>query len=143
MSVDVEKDLHADFNNEKGAYNYSLPISVPRKGGGLWLELLEGDSVRGPVVVKKDGKGRDRFGVVHELSLGQLFRFDPHKLHMVEPWTGRRLVLVAYKSALAEKLSKHDRNVLLRYAFPNWEFDDSATWSRVWQCKDGGELETH
>ena len=126
LSMDVERDLHSDFHNDKNAYSYSLPIMTPRRGGGLWLELSQGDKVNGQVSMKNDHKGRPKCGVVHELQRGQLFRLNPHKMHMVEPWVGRRLVLIACKPALSEKLSRHDRNVLPRHAFPSCGSDSEV-----------------
>ena len=88
MSVDTERDIHKDKNNQEIALNYVLPVSIPRSGGGLWLELRPGDIVCGEVTEREDEKRRKRYGSVHALEKNKVKVFDPRRWHGTEPWKG-------------------------------------------------------
>ncbi|CAE7812024.1 unnamed protein product [Symbiodinium sp. CCMP2592] len=91
-----EKGMHRDFNNDSQAVNYVMPITVPKKGGELWVELGPGDKVSGAVIERRDEKDRPRYGQVLPLSRGHCNVFSPRRLHEVLPWEGSRVVLIAY-----------------------------------------------
>ena len=118
MSIDTERDVHVDKNNQEGSMNYVIPVAVPRSGGGLWLELKHGDQVMGPVTSKMDSSGKQRFGTTHPLEKGRVMRFDARRQHATEPWRGRRVVLIAYTPALIHKLCPQDMTRMIRLGFP-------------------------
>ncbi|CAE7906865.1 unnamed protein product [Symbiodinium sp. KB8] len=47
VSCNTSKAMHRDSNNDVHTMNYVIPISVPERGGELWVELKEGDIVQG------------------------------------------------------------------------------------------------
>ncbi|CAE7623069.1 unnamed protein product [Symbiodinium sp. CCMP2592] len=50
VSINNEREVHIDRNNALGAMNHLLPISMPRRGGELWMELRDSDVVSGKVI---------------------------------------------------------------------------------------------
>ena len=49
VSVNTAREIHTDVNNLVGVPNYLYPIAVPHKGGELWIELSDGDVVKGKI----------------------------------------------------------------------------------------------
>ena len=83
----VKAPLHVDRNNAKGSENAIIAIS-DFSGGGLWVESKEG-SIPCP-----DGQ-HDLKGDVLEFQ-DRLIRFEPHLKHSTMPWSGNRVVLIAF-----------------------------------------------
>ncbi|CAE7863092.1 unnamed protein product [Symbiodinium microadriaticum] len=88
VSKDTERGLHKDTNNDEESLNYAIPLSMPSKGGNLWIELSPGDVLRGPILERKDDRGRPRYGQVLPLEKGKCNEFSPRKAHEVLPWEG-------------------------------------------------------
>ncbi|CAE7233153.1 RE1 [Symbiodinium natans] len=93
-SID-ERRLHRDSQNHPLTKNYAVVIKPPKSGGSLWVELQDGDTVRGPIVAASDNKGT-YFGCAHPMPDRQVRRVDPFRRHWVMPWKGKRTVLVGY-----------------------------------------------
>ena len=91
-----EKGMHKDFNNDEDAVNYVMPISIPRRGGELWVELGQGDKVSGSIVERRDDQDRPHYGQLYPLLPGKCNVFSPRRLHEVLPWDGKRTVLIGY-----------------------------------------------
>ncbi|CAE7334262.1 RE1 [Symbiodinium sp. KB8] len=124
VSVNSQKDLHIDSNNMMGKNNYLYPVAMPRRGGDLWVELSDGDVVRGKITAMEDGRGAPHYGCILPLEQGQITVLDPHRRHAVRPWKGLRVVLVAYTPGMIRKLQGSDREVLSRTGFPIPPEDD-------------------
>ncbi|CAE7207787.1 unnamed protein product [Symbiodinium sp. CCMP2592] len=118
VSMNNEREVHVDRNNALGAMNHLLPISVPRRGGELWMELRDGDVVSGKVIELVSGEGRARYGCAFPLQEGRVFSFDPHRRHAVLPWKGERIVIVGYTPALLASVQRLDRELLWALSFP-------------------------
>ena len=118
MSVDTERDVHVDRNNQDGSMNYVIPVAVPKSGGGVWVELRPGDRVSGSVSTRADSTGKQRFGTIRPLERGRVMRFDARRWHATESWRGRRVVLIAYTPALVHKLDQQDIKRMVRLGFP-------------------------
>ena len=118
VSVNSQKDLHIDSNNMMGKNNYLYPVAIPRRGGDLWVELSDGDVVRGKITAMEDGRGVPHYGCILPLEQGRITVLDPHRRHAVLPWKGLRIVLVAYTPGMIRKLKGSDREVLSRLGFP-------------------------
>ena len=101
-----------------GKNNYLYPVAIPRRGGDLWVELSDGDVVRGKITAMEDGRGVPHYGCILPLEQGQITVLDPHRRHAVLPWKGLRIVLVAYTPGMIRKLQGSDREVLSRLGFP-------------------------
>ncbi|CAE7609261.1 GIP [Symbiodinium sp. CCMP2456] len=116
VSVNAQKDLHTDSNNLSGKSNYLYPIVMPRRGGDLWIEISDGDIVRGKVTEMLDSRGVPHYGCVSPLEQGRITVFDPRRRHAVLPWKGLRIA--AYTTGVLRNLSGADREVLARLGFP-------------------------
>ena len=81
VSVNSQKDLHIDSNNMMGKNNYLYPVAMPRRGGDLWVELSDGDVVRGKITAMEDGRGAPHYGCILPLEQGQITVLDPHRRH--------------------------------------------------------------
>ncbi|CAE7422884.1 unnamed protein product [Symbiodinium sp. CCMP2592] len=126
VSMNNEREVHIDRNNALGAMNHLLPISMPRRGGELWMELRDGDVVSGKVIELLSGEGRARYGCAFPLQEGRVFSFDPHRRHAVLPWKGERIVIVGYTPALLASVPRLDREMLWALDFPLPLEDDEA-----------------
>ena len=71
ISVNASRELHIDANNLTGMPNYVYPLVVPKVGGHLWIELRDGDVVKGKITEMIDRQGRPRFGCVQPLTAGK------------------------------------------------------------------------
>ncbi|CAE7339671.1 GIP [Symbiodinium microadriaticum] len=118
VSVNNEREVHVDRNNAVGAVNHLLPLSMPRRGGELWMELRDGDVVSGKVLELTSKEGRVRYGCAYSLQEGRVFSFDPHRRHAVLPWKGERVVVVGYTPGLLAALKREDREILWDLQFP-------------------------
>ena len=96
VSINSEREVHIDRNNAMGTLNYLLPIAMPRRGGEIWQELRNGDTVHGRVVELKSQDGSTRYGCAYPLQEGTVLQLNPHRRHAVLPSTGQRLVIVGY-----------------------------------------------
>ena len=105
VSVNSSRDVHVDSNNLMGTFNYVLPVILPRRGGDLWVELADGDIVKGKVTERVDGKGEPRYGCVASLREGHVTTLDPRRRHAVTPWKGLRVVLVGYTPGVPQNIS--------------------------------------
>ena len=142
MSVDTERDVHVDRNNQDGSMNYVIPVAVPKSGGGVWVELRPGDRVSGSVSTRTDSAGKQRFGTTRPLEQGQVMCFDARRLHATEPWRGRRVVLIAYTPALTHKLSPQEVTRMVRLGFPvDNDMSDSKGFKEETPSKEGPRLE--
>ncbi|CAE7310954.1 GIP, partial [Symbiodinium microadriaticum] len=118
VSNNNEREVHIDRNNAVGMVNHVLPISMPRRGGELWMELRDGDVVSGKVVELASREGRTRYGCAYTLQEGRVFSFDPHRRHAVLPWAGERIAIIGYTPGLFGSLQRADREVLRDLQFP-------------------------
>ena len=118
VSINTEKEVHIDRNNALGAMNYVLPLSMPRRGGELWMELRDGDVVFGKVIELVSREGRARYGCAFPLQEGCIFSFDPHRRHAVLPWKGERITIIGYTPGLLASVPRPDRELLWELRFP-------------------------
>ena len=109
--------LTVDSNNLTGVPNYVYPV-VPPRGGNLWIELRDGDVVRGKISEMIGQCGKPRFGCTQPLTEGKVVIFDPHRRHAVLPWKGLRVALIAYTPGVPQNINGAEREVLSRLGFP-------------------------
>ena len=112
LSVNTPRDVHMDSNNLSGIPNYIYPLAVPHRGGDLWIELSDGDVVRGKIKEMMDPSGKSHFGCVQPLTEGKIVTFDPHRRHAILPWKGLRVVLIAYTPGVPQNIKGPEREVL-------------------------------
>ena len=67
LSVQTPRDVHVDSNNLTGVPNYVCPIVVPPRGGNLWIELRDGDVVRGKINEMIEQCGNHDLAVLNHL----------------------------------------------------------------------------
>ncbi|CAE7266511.1 unnamed protein product, partial [Symbiodinium sp. KB8] len=108
VARNMDRGMHKDFNNDEEAVNYVLPIRMPKKGGGLWVELSQGDKVVGEVMERNDEHGRQHYGQVLKMQTGKCAVFSPRRWHEVLEWSGTRTVLIGYTPQCLGKLD-HDK----------------------------------
>ncbi|CAE7696193.1 unnamed protein product [Symbiodinium microadriaticum] len=77
VSINSEREVHIDRNNAMGTLNYLLPIAMPRRGGEIWQELRNGDTVHGRVVELKSQDGSTRLAKVQ-------FEIEGEKVTLVQ-----------------------------------------------------------
>ncbi|CAE7208296.1 GIP [Symbiodinium sp. CCMP2456] len=118
ISVNTTRDIHVDSNNLMGMQNYVYPLAMPSRGGNLWVELGDGDVVRGKISEMMDQQGNSRFGCVQKLVPGTVLTFDPHRRHAVLPWKGLRVVAVGYTPGVPQNIKGPEREVLAQLTFP-------------------------
>ena len=126
ISMNNEREVHIDRNNALGAVNYILPLSMPRRGGELWMELRDGDVVSGKVIELVSSEGRARYGCAFPLQEGRIFPFDPHRRHAVLPWKGERIAIIGYTPGMLATVPRGDREMLWALQFPLPLEDDEA-----------------
>ena len=126
VSINSEREVHIDRNNAMGTLNYLLPIAMPRRGGKIWQELRNGDTVHGRVVELKSQDGSTRYGCAYPLQEGTVFQLNPHRRHAVLPSTGQRLVIVGYTPGVLQNLKAQDRARLWELGFPMPLFEDDS-----------------
>ena len=108
VARNMDRGMHKDFNNDEEAVNYVYPLHMPMKGGGLWVELSQGDKVSGEIVEREDEQGRHHYGQVLKMQPGKCAVFSPRKRHEVLEWSGTRTVLIGYTPQCLGKLD-HDK----------------------------------
>ena len=117
VSCNTSKAMHRDSNNDVHTMNYVIPISVPERGGELWVELKEGDIVQGKIEQRIAG-GRQVYGQLRSLRCGEAILFGPRRFHDVAEWLGERIVIIAYTPDCLGKLSQEDLQTLHEHQFP-------------------------
>ena len=75
-------ELRKDNSNMKGTRNFTMSLGGYSKGGHLWVENPQGDTVI-------DVCGKLVPGTLHS-TRAKVPRFDPKRLHMVERYGGQR-----------------------------------------------------
>ena len=75
---------HRDGHNARQSCNLLIPCSE-FEGGGIWLQHSSGS-------IRLDPQGPT--GCIMDVS--SPIRFQPHRLHATMPWTGNRLMLIAF-----------------------------------------------
>ena len=118
VSVNNSREVHIDSNNLVGSSNYLLPVVLPRRGGDIWVELADGDVVRGKVSEMIDQKGHPRYGCSIPLKEGCVTIIDPLRRHAVTPWSGLRVVIIGYTPGVPQNLRGPEREILARLGFP-------------------------
>ena len=118
VSVNNEREIHIDRNNAMGTLNYLLPLTMPRRGGEIWQELRNGDTVSGRVIELKSQDNKVRYGCAYPLHEGDVFHLNPHRRHAVLPSSGDRLVIVGYTPGVLHNLKGPDREQLWSLGFP-------------------------
>ena len=114
LICDVQSPVHIDRFNQ--GENILLPITVPRSGGNLWLELGPGDTVCSEPVLLKD-EGVLRVGHHIALSPGTPVFFSPIR-HATQPWSsGPRAVLAAFTPSTVYKLDQSKLSELVQLGF--------------------------
>ena len=115
LICDVQSPVHIDRFNQ--GENILLPVTVPRSGGNLWLELGPGDTLHSePVLLKADGA--TRVGQHIALCPGQPIFFSPKRRHATQPWSsGPRLVLAAFSPSTVYKLKESQLSRLVQLGF--------------------------
>ncbi|OLP83040.1 hypothetical protein AK812_SmicGene36245, partial [Symbiodinium microadriaticum] len=115
LICDVQSPVHIDRFNQ--GENILLPITVPRSGGNLWLELGPGDTVCSEPVLLKD-EGVLRVGHHIALSPGTPVFFSPKRRHATQPWSsGPRVVLAAFTPSTVYKLDQSKLSELVQLGF--------------------------
>ena len=117
VSYNAPKGMHKDINNDANTKNYVIPITCPSSGGELWIELRQGDVVRGKIEQREVSSQR-LYGQLEQLEEGKCIVFDPRRYHEVSEWTGTRINLIAYTPDCLGKLSQQDLEVLHDHGFP-------------------------
>ena len=103
MFDNVMTAVHRDSRNEH-LPNLVVPLS-DFQNSKIWVEQ-DGDHTAGP-----------QPGILLEVSQGSV-KFDAWRdFHSTRPWTGRRVVLVAYTTAKLDSLSTSDRICLKELGF--------------------------
>ena len=82
------------------------------------MELQPGDVVDGPVEERVDGRGKRWLGTTHKLQRGKPLLLDPKRRHATTPWTGERVVLVAYTVNTLGKVLESEFKTLEALNFP-------------------------
>ena len=115
FNYNVKAPLHLDAYNE--GRSHLLPVAMPAKGGGLWLEITPGTTVTQEIHIRQDGTTL-RAGQVLPLQEGQLLSFSPKARHATQSWQGGdRLILAAYVSGSQHKLTPGNQSELEKLGF--------------------------
>ena len=116
VSSQNERNLHRDSQNQPFTKNYAVVICPPKSGGQLWVELQDGDTVRGHIIAADDGKGT-YYGCAHPMREREARMVDPFRRHWVMPWKGSRTVLVGYTVNTLRGLSRQVSEMLRSLGF--------------------------
>eukprot|EP00439_Symbiodinium_sp_Y106_P028648 s3111_g3.t1 len=117
VSCNTPKAMHRDVNNDYLTMNHVLPLVVPKEGGELWIELKEGDVVRGQIEQRKMPNGH-LYGQLRLLHERDVIEFSPKRFHEVMDWVGERIVVIAYTPNCLGKLPQEDLLTLHQHDFP-------------------------
>ena len=96
--------IHRDVHNNKSTSNMVLPLTS-FQGGDLWVE--DSNVVEAEKVMKEVPKRGEISGRIIQLHQGKVATFKPNLWHVVQPWTGDRVVMVMY-TPRATKLKIED-----------------------------------
>ncbi|CAE6910823.1 unnamed protein product [Symbiodinium sp. CCMP2592] len=113
----LQTALHVDVNNELGSQNYLIPITA-FQGGEVWQKGPGNDIVQ-------DELGFSLSGSLVRVADGPC-TLNPRETHCTMPWTGDRVLLVAFKPNHAVNLSPEYRRRLLEAGFPESAFDSAS-----------------
>ncbi|CAE7032352.1 unnamed protein product [Symbiodinium sp. CCMP2592] len=113
----LQTALHVDVNNELGSQNYLIPITA-FQGGEVWQKGPGNDIVQ-------DELGFSLSGSLVRVADGPC-TLNPRETHCTMPWTGDRVLLVAFKPNHAASLSSEYRRRLLQAGFPESAFDSAS-----------------
>ena len=142
LSVNSEREVHIDRNNAMGTLNYLLPIVMPRRGGEIWQELRNGDTVSGRISELTSPDGKVRYGCAFPLQEGCVFHLNPHRRHAVLPYKGERVVVVGYTPGVLQNVTRTDREFLWTLGFPMPLVDeDGGGGIRISMLSVGKDLE--
>ena len=88
ISLNTEAQVHGDYNNLRGTYNYTTCAGSYSTGGGLWRELgLHERGPEGEVVWRENSKGISVPGIIMATK-GKVAQFPGELKHATEPWKG-------------------------------------------------------
>ena len=104
----VHSGYHLDKSNAKGSFNLVIPLTQ-FEDGQIWVRDSSGAHVL-------EHAGVPYKGALLEVSSGPV-KIDPSVHHAVLPWSGSRVVLVAYMPSFAERLSREDQSNLSELGF--------------------------
>ena len=105
LSLNSTAPLHKDSRNLKDSCNFALPCSAFR-GGQIFLEDVEGLTS-----LTESGP------VGHVLSMNEATAFSPHQRHATLPWSGQRLLLLAYHIGQFRSLTSEAASFLCEHGF--------------------------
>ncbi|CAE7843090.1 unnamed protein product, partial [Symbiodinium necroappetens] len=106
---DVPTSCHKDTNNFTD-HNLVCPLS-DFAGGEIWVHEPGGSAMR-PV------NGSQLPGTLRDVRAGPVIFPARNCLHSTEPWTGSRVVLIAYAGEDHHAMSVSDRTFLTQLGFP-------------------------
>ena len=105
MSLNATASPHRDSRNLRGSCNLSLPCSS-FTGGQIFIE---------------DETGLNRLSADgpcgHLISAQEAVQFEPHRVHATLPWSGTRLLLLAYHIGQHRSLQPDDVQYLHKQGF--------------------------
>ncbi|CAE7249187.1 RE2 [Symbiodinium natans] len=102
--------LHKDNSTLTGSLNFTMSLGNYSKGGHLWIENPEGNTVI-------DVCGNLVPGTLHT-TRGKVLRFDPKKLHRVEPHEGQRFSIIGFTMNHLGKLRADEHQMMEDLEFP-------------------------
>ncbi|CAE6961298.1 RE1, partial [Symbiodinium sp. CCMP2456] len=106
---DMDNGCHKDSHNEVDSENVVMMLQAPDCGGELWLEHEDIDARYAEW--KQVSRKLWKKGFSHKLEVGRAFKFNPRRWHEVQPWVGKRTVLVLYTPRI-NKLHYRDKDVM-------------------------------
>ena len=110
----LRTSLNVDINNEVNSCNYLIPVTN-FEGGEVWQQ--------GPGThVVQDELGYNLTGSLLRVADGPCV-LNPRVTHCTLPWTGDRVLVVAFKPAHASDLSLAFRKQLIGLGFPAKSFE--------------------
>ena len=116
---DMDNGCHKDSHNEVDSENVVMMLRAPDSGGELWLEHDDMDAKYAEW--KQVSRKLWKRGFAHKLEVGQPFKFNPRSWHEVQPWVGRRVVLVLYTPRI-NKLHYKDKDWMEFLGFESEHF---------------------
>ena len=93
IARNAELGMHRDSHNSRSSMNAVLPLTS-FEGGALWTQ---DEKVPDEFNVSKElPNGQTVRGRLHEMKQGEPVMFNPTVWHEVQPWSGERIVLLAF-----------------------------------------------
>ena len=113
VSVNAKSKLHADVHNLSGSHNFTTSCGN-YTGGQLWIEdpLATGPHAS----TQQLPNGSDLRGSAKSTK-HQTVMFDPSSRHVVLPWKGDRLSIIAFSTRGFPKLSEEEKTQLMQFGF--------------------------